>query len=328
MVAAAAACALGVPTDVAFGGTSSREVARALRTDPVYVAESQRRLLPVPERGRLRLRIAQRDAGRIQVAVVPTQAARGASGLRELANAVDQAMPGRRGALVLTTGTAFHVVTSHSAVHATAGALQAAVQTHRRQGLDAQLLAAVDRIATVDPETAGDVPVPGIVDIPVPGVPPAARTPHADTFLHDVGESFRLAVLIAAAAAGLPFLLWALAQLHAWRRRRRANRDSERLEHHGAREELIVLAEQIGAFDIEVTDAGQHGRDEYEQALNLYDRASRLLSHRHPTDAELHQARCSLAEARSRLATAREALPTGRAPARIGRQYLANGADL
>jgi hypothetical protein len=111
MVAAAAACALGVPTDVAFGGTSSREVARALRTDPVYVAESQRRLLPVPERGRLRLRIAQRDAGRIQVAVVPTQAARGASGLRELANAVDQAMPGRRGALVLTTGTAFHVVT-------------------------------------------------------------------------------------------------------------------------------------------------------------------------------------------------------------------------
>jgi hypothetical protein len=308
MIVTAAVCAFGVPADLAFAGTSSREVAGSLQIDPVFVAESQRPLLSVPEQGRLRLRIAQRDTGRIHVAVVSAQATRRAGGLRGLANAVDQAMPGRRGALILTTGTAFHVVTSHPAVRATAGALQAAVQTHRRQGLDAQLLAAVDRIATVDPGAGVVVPVPGIVDIPVPGVPPAARTPNADAFLDDVGDSFRLALLIAAAAVGLPFLLWALAQLLAWRGRRRAGRDRQRLERHGAYEELIALGERIGTFDLEVPEADQRGRDDYERALNLYDRANRLLSHRDLTDAELHEARRSLAEARSRLATAREAL--------------------
>jgi hypothetical protein len=111
-------------------------------------------------------------------------------------------------------------VTSHSAVRPTADALQAAIRTHRRQGLDAHLLAAVDRIAAVDPGAGG---VPGIVDIRIPGVPPVARTPYTDTFLDDVGA--RLAVLIAAVVVGLPFLLWALARLLAWRSRRRADRD-------------------------------------------------------------------------------------------------------
>jgi hypothetical protein len=141
--------------DAASAGSTVREVAGALPADPVYVADSQRRLLSVLERGRVRLRIARVDTGRIQIAVVSPRSARRAGGLSEFANAVDQALPGRRGALIVTTGSAFHVVTSHRVVDPTAAALRAAVESNRRGGLDAQLLAAVDGIAEVDPALAG-----------------------------------------------------------------------------------------------------------------------------------------------------------------------------
>src|SRR5215211_7242791 len=130
----------------AAAGSTAREVAQALRDDPVYVAPQFRRLLSVPDRGRLRLRIARRDLGRIQIAVVPATSARRAGGLNEFANAVDQAMPGRRGALLATTGSAFHVVTSHAVVSPTLAAVRNAVESKRGKGLDAQLLAAVDGI--------------------------------------------------------------------------------------------------------------------------------------------------------------------------------------
>ena len=96
--AAAAACvALGLLPDVASAGSTVREVAGALPADPVYVADSQRRLLTVRQRGRVRLRIARLDTGRIQIAVVSPRSARRAGGLSELANAVDQHCQGAAG---------------------------------------------------------------------------------------------------------------------------------------------------------------------------------------------------------------------------------------
>ncbi len=310
--AAAAACvALGLLPDAASAaGSTAREVAAALPKDPVYVADSQRRLLTVPQRGRVRLRIARLDIGRIQIAVVSPRSAQRAGGLNELANAVDQAMPGRRGALILTTGSAFHVITSHSVVGPTVAALRTAVESNRRGGVDAQLLAAVEGIAEVDPGAEADP------NAAIPGVPSSTRGAEPDDVADDLGDSFRLGVLVVAAAVALPFLLIAIGLFFAWRRRREAAEDREQLERGGARDELIGLGEEIQALDldVEMPNASLRGRDEYERALKLYDRANQLLSKDDPSEVELYEARRSLEEGRRRLAAAREALAAGDAP--------------
>jgi hypothetical protein len=298
-LAAVACLVLAVPAD-ALAGSTVREVAQALRSDPVYVAPQVRGLLSVPERGRLRLRIVRRDIGRIQIAVVAPGSAARAGGLNELANAVDQAMPGRRGALLVTTGSAFHVITSHAVVNPTLAAVRTAVESNRGKGLAGQLLAAVDGIAEVDPGASADPAAPS----------PGPATPNDDEFLDDVGDSFRLGVLIVAAAIALPFLLGALGLLVVWRRRRAAAEEREELTARDARDELLALGEEIRALDLDVDMPGvsQNARDEYEGALSLYDRANQLLAGDEPSDVELYEARRSVEEGRARLAAARAAL--------------------
>lgn len=310
---------LGLLPDVASAGSTVREVAGALPDDPVYVADPERRQLPVGQRGRIRIRIAQLDTGRIQIAVVSPRSAGRAGGLSELANAIDQALPGRRGALIVTTGSAFHVVTSHGVVGPTAAALRAAVVSNRRGGLDAQLLAAVEGIAEVDPGAGADA------NAPSPALPSPAGAPQPDNVADDVGDSFRLGVLIVAAAVALPFLLGAIALLLAWRRRREAAQDREELERGGARDELIILGEEIQALDldVEMPKASLRGRDEYERALKLYDRANRLLGKKDPSEVELYEGRRSVEEGRARIAAAREALAAGEAPAQAERHFPA-----
>jgi hypothetical protein len=305
---AAAACLVLAAPAQAVAGSTAREVAQALRSDPVYVASKVRGLLSVPERGRLRLRIVRRDIGRIQIAVVPSGSAERAGGLNEFANAVDQAMPGRRGALLVTTGSAFHVITSHAVVNPTLAAVRTAVESNRGKGLDGQLLAAVDGIAEVDPGASADPAAPS------PG--PSAAAPNGDEFLDDVGDSFRLGVLIVAAAIALPFVLGALGLLVIWRRRRAAAEEREELTARDAREELLALGEEIRALDLDVDMPGvsQAARDEYERALSLYDRANQRLAGDEPSDVELYEARRSLEEGRARLAAARAALTPPAAP--------------
>jgi hypothetical protein len=300
-LAALACVALAVPAE-ALAGSTAREVAQALRSDPVYVASQVRGLLSVPERGRLRLRIVRRDIGRIQIAVVPSGSAERAGGLNEFANAVDQAMPGRRGALLVTTGSAFHVITSHAVVNPTLAAVRTAVESNRGKGLDRQLLAAVDGIAEVDPGAEADPAAPS----PSPGV----AAPNGDEFLDDVGDSFRLGVLIVAAAIALPFVLGAFGLLVVWRRRRAVAEEREQLTTRDARDELVALGEEIRALDLDVDMPGvtQGARDEYERALSLYDRANQLLAGDDPSDVELYEARRSVEEGRARLAAARGAL--------------------
>jgi hypothetical protein len=279
---------------------TARQVAAALREDPVYVAPSAAGLLTVEQRGRLRLRIVRRDIGRIQIAVVPERSARRAGGLNQFANAVDQAMPGRRGALIATTGSGFHVVTSHGVVDPTLAALRNAVESNRGKGLAAQLLAAVDGIAEVDPGSNADLGGPS----------PAAPSSAPDAFADDVGDSFRLGVLIVAIAIALPFLLGAIALLLFWRRRRAAAEDRDEITLADARAALLALGEEIGALDLDVDMPGvtQRGRDDYERALNLYDRANKLLAGKDPSEVELGEARRSLEEGRSCIAAARQDL--------------------
>jgi hypothetical protein len=293
------------------GAATAREVAEGLRGDPVYVAPGSTGLLTVAQRGRLRLRIVDRDIGRIQIAVVPGASARRAGGLNEYANAVDQAMPGRRGSLLVTTGSAFHVITSHAVVNPTLAAVRTAVESNRGKGLDAQLLAAVDGIAEVDPGASAD-PTPPSPPAPAGSDPSAA----GDDFLDDVGDSLRLGVLIAAVAVALPFVLGALGLLMLWRRRQAAASEREQLTTSDTRDELVAFGEEIRALDLDVDMPGvsQAARDEYGRALELYDRANRLLAGDDPSEVELHEARRSVEEGRARLAAAREALAGSGAP--------------
>jgi hypothetical protein len=307
--AAALFVLLLLPTE-AVAGSTAREVAEALRDDPVYVAPASADLLTVAQRGRLRLRIVDRDVGRIQIAVVPGASAQRAGGLNEYANAVDQAMPGRRGALLVTTGTAFHVITSHAVINPTLAAVRAAVESKREKGLQAQLLAAVDGIAEVDPGASADpagLPSPGgASDGPGAGDPSAS----GDEFLDDVGDSVRLGVLIAAAAVALPFVLGALGLTLMWRRRRAAAEQREQITSRDTRDELVAFGEEIRALDLDVEMPGVSptAREEYERALNLYDRANRLLAGDDPSEVQLYEARRSVEEGRARLRAAESAL--------------------
>jgi hypothetical protein len=166
----------------------------------------------------------------------------------------------------------------------------------------------VDGIAEVDPGADADVNAPGI-DLPAVRIPATQQDDVAD----DVGDSFRLGVIIVAAAIAVPFLLGAMALLMALRRRHAAAEDREELDRGDARDELIALGEEIEALDldVEMPDASARGREEYERALRLYDRANQLLGKDDPSEVELYEARRSLEEGRARIAAAREALAPG-----------------
>jgi hypothetical protein len=131
----------------------------------------------------------------------------------------------------------------------------------------------------------------------------------------DIGDSFRIGVLIVAAAIALPFLIGAIAFFLALRRRREAVRDREDIDRGDAKDELIALGEEIEALDLDVDmpNACARGRDEYERALELYDRANKLLTKDDPSDVELYEARRSLEEGRARIAAARDALAANEA---------------
>jgi hypothetical protein len=285
----------------AAAASTAREVADSLRSDPVFVDESQSGLLTVPQRGQVRLRIVDQDIGRIQIAVVSEESAKRAGGVGALANAIDGAMPGRRGSLLVTNGSNFHVVTSHGVVDPTAAAVREAVESHSEEGLAAELLAAVDGIAEVDPGADADLNAPAIE------IPSVGGGSEPDDV---VGDSVKIGVYVVAAAIALPFLIGALVFAMAMRRRRAAFRDREQIEEGDARSELVALGEELQALDLDVDmpNASARGREEYERALNLYDRANRLLLKDDPSEVQLYEARRSIEEGRQRLAAAREAL--------------------
>ncbi len=94
----------------------------------------------------------------------------------------------------------------------------------------------------------------------------------------------RIGVFIVAAAIALPFLIGTIVFLMALRRRRAAVHDREQIDEGDARDLLVALGEDIQSLDLDVDmpNASPRGREEYERALDLYDRANRLLSEGRP----------------------------------------------
>ena len=179
-------------------------------------------------------------------------------------------------------------------VDPTAAAVRTAVESHREEGLAAQLMAAVDGIAEIDPGVEADINGP-VIDIPKP--PVGGSEPDV------VGDSVKIGVYVIAAAIALPFLIGALALMLALRRRRVAVHDREEIDEGDARDELVALGEELQALDLDVDmpNASPRGRDEYRRALDLYDRANRLLLKHDLSEVELYEARRSIEEGRKRL---------------------------
>ena len=299
-ILATAAVAAPAPAAVA----QPAEIAEGLRRDPVYVAPGAKPSLTPAEAGRVRLRIVRRDIGRIKVAVLPGRAAQEAGGMANLANAVDRELRAK-GNLILVAGGNFHLITSYPQVGPALAALRAAVQPGSGRELDAQLLAAVDGLAEVDPGPAGDGPQPG----PDGGGirPPAAG--NADDAANDVLGTFRLAVLIVAAAVALPFLLVCGWLLLRYRRGRADQAEALEEDRQAARDELITLNEEIRALDIDVSmpSAAAAGRDAYERALRHYELADGGLP-KATTPRRLGKVRAALEQGRREIEAAKALL--------------------
>jgi hypothetical protein len=273
----------------AASAATPEQVARALERDPVFSADGADPGLSQEEAGKIRIRIVERDIGRIKVAVVSEADARAQGGSAGFANAVDRDLH-IRGTLLVSAGTSIHMVVSHPAVDRTIQAVRDAVEAKKDDGLGEQLLEAVTRIAVVDPGPSGDGGGEG------GGISDPAVGKEAQKFLGAV----KLAVLLVALAIALPFVLGALWILLRIRRRRIEERDALAEDRDAARDGLVALGDQIRELDLDesMPDADPQGRAAYEKALADYERADAAMVGR-PTRAKLGRAAQALAEGRA-----------------------------
>lgn len=306
--AIAVAAALAAPS-VAGAAADAGEIGDGLARDPVYIEPGAE---PRPSRAaaeRLRERIADRQANRIKIVVVDPSSARGATGVARLANAIDREHE-FRGSILVAAGSSFHVLVSYDDVGGAIDAVTSSVEQNRGDGLAAQLLAAVDALAKVDPGIAGD---------------PAAATPPVTITSPDegLGDAISGAVWLIGAAIATAVLLPVLALLlaAAWRRWRRGEElDAEREEASAAaRDELVALGDGLRALDLDVSMPGADaaGVAAYERALALYETADKALG---PSGGvrRLGRATTALERGRAELESARTRLERGTAPTAPG----------
>jgi hypothetical protein len=288
----------------AAADTDTDAIARALQSDPVYVAPAAAGRLSVADRGRIRLAIVRKAIGRIKIAVLPASAADDTGGAGGLANAIDRAID-VPGALIVVAGPAYYAVTSHPGSQAAAAALRRAVARHRSDGLAAQLLDAIDGIAAVDPGPSSDIRAP---QQPQQGSPPP-KGADAKDFLDDIKDSFLLGVLIVAGAIALPFLLVAGYLVNRARRGHAREEEQQKASEEAARDQLLRLGEGIRSLDIDTSMPGadQAGVADYEQAVAHYDQANELLTGE-PTPYRVEQARTVIAAGERAIEAAKQRL--------------------
>ena len=283
-------------------GDRAAEIAGALERDPVYVAPAREERLGVAEQGRLRLRIVDRDIGRIKIAVVPASWAVGAGGTRAFANAIDAEL-GVPGALLVVADGGAHVVTSHEHPADAAAAVQRAFDRGGR--LEDQLRRAVDGLAEVDPGPEGDVR------------PPAGGggQPEIDVKLPDfeqIGETVDTGIkavffVVLAVVVGV-FALVAFVFLRRFRQAREEDEDVREDLLAAAEAERVALGEDIVDLDVATSmpSVAPEARRAYERALDAYER-SELALQRADTARRLRAATDLIAAGRRDAAAARQA---------------------
>ena len=294
---------LAVP---AHGATPAETAARSLESDPVYVHPRAADRLTEQERGRVRLAIVREAIGRIKIAVLPGSAAARAGGVGGLASQIDRQTV-VRGTLIVVAGPGIHAITSYPQSEAAVGAIRSAVAQHEDDRLATQLLAAIPRLGRVDPGPDADVNRDRPRDTPDP--PGSTDVADADDFLDDIGDAFRIGLLIVAAAIALPFILFAVFMALRVRRNRAREHEVREAGEKSADRQLVELGDEIRSLDLDTSmpGASRAALVEYEQAIARYDQANELLEG-DPTDYRVQQAQATIAAGRRHIEAARQRL--------------------
>jgi hypothetical protein len=226
--------------------------ARALASDPVYVAPDAQPSLPPAEAASLRRRVERGDAGPVYVALLPASALDEAGGdpaevVSRLARAV-----GRPGTYAAISGGRFRA--GSSTVPGAGRAATEALQARRDDGVAAVLTDWVDRVAQA---RAGDT-----------GGGPSRDGGSGG------GSGTGLLVVLGVLGGGA-LLATSVARR---RRRREEHRQLDDLR-TAARDDLVALGDDVRGvdLDIEMPGADPRARDELGRGLEAYERAERML---------------------------------------------------
>jgi hypothetical protein len=300
-IASASVAALALAAAPAASGSEySRDLARKIEREVVYVDPKAKPRVSVSEAGRIRLRILDKAPGRIKMAVVPASRAENEGGLAELANAVNRDLD-FRGSLMIVAGANAHVVTSHPESTRTA---QAADKAFRgSDDRSDQLLAAVDEIASVDPGPSADVQQGG-----APGPGNAPDFGSGDDFVDDIEDIVKLTTLLVGLAIALPFIAFFVWLLLRFRRSRKEQEEDWDYAQEQLRNDLIALGDEIRALDHDTSMPGANalGIADYEAALTQYDRANRALDLAEDNPRlRVAEARAAIKEGNRRIADAK-----------------------
>ncbi len=279
---AAALCALAsVLPSTAHAQVIDRAV-EALREDPVYVDPAAKPRLTEAQANQLRSRITRTNAGPLYIAILRGEARAEAGGdagevLRTLVRSL-----GRRGTYAVVVGGQFRAGATDRSV---ADLANEAYRANADAGVAATLLDFVERLGA---ERRGPEPT---------GQPRPRETEQQE----DGGGGGRLLAVLAAIAAGA-------IGLHAFRRRRR-QREELAAVRRAAQEDLLALAEDIRALDLDVEMPGvsREAREQYAHALRRYEEADAALD-RARTPDDLEPVTAAIEEGRFAMTSAKAAL--------------------
>jgi hypothetical protein len=253
----------------AHAGTIVDSAAKALESDPVYVAPNAEKAISAAEERRLEREIRTKGHGPIYIAILPSAALDEAGGSATgIADELHREL-GRRGVYAVVAGNQFRAESTDLDGGEAGDLAREAIDEHRSDGVAATLVDFVDRV--------GD-----------------ARTGNGD----GGGSGF----------GWWPILLVGGAGFLGYRTLRRRRTQNERLREvkETAREDLVALADDVAELEDDVERNADAKRD-YLAALEQYDEASRAFDRaRSPRQLEpvakaLDEGRYLMTSAKARL---------------------------
>ncbi|HEY3183179.1 MAG TPA: hypothetical protein VGJ77_10110 [Gaiellaceae bacterium] len=253
----------------ARAGTIVDSAAKALESDPVYVAPNAEKAISAAQERRLEREIRTKGHGPIYIAILPSAALDEAGGSATgIADELHREL-GRRGVYAVVAGNQFRAEATDLDGGEAGDLAREAIDAHRPDGVAATLVDFVDRV--------GD-----------------ARTGNGDGGSSGFGW--------------WPILLVGGAGLLGYRTLRRRRTQNERLREvkETAREDLVALADDVAELEDDVERNPDAKRD-YLAALEQYDEASRAFDRaRSPRQLEpvakaLDEGRYLMTSAKARL---------------------------
>jgi hypothetical protein len=281
----------------------SQSIAKKVENEVVYVDRKARPKVSIGEAGQLRLRILDKAAGRIKIAVLPESRVEDEGGVSGLGSAIARDLK-PKGALLVVAGDSRFIITSHPASDQAATAVDEAFNRRPNDSRGRELLGAVNGIAAADPGPSADPP-----DMGGGGVPGNVGNfeDQTDDIFDTVDDAIKTTTIIIAAFFIIPILallIWIA--LRVRRSRKEAAGDLD-FEQEGLRNELIALGDDIRALEVDTTMPGVNamGVADYEAAVHQYDRANFALERSDQNPRYVAEARAAIAEGKRRMSDAK-----------------------